>query len=102
MGFAAQKVFTKKYGVLYNIDPESGKAKNFRIEAGLESVITTEFTIADNLLFKGNLRLITRYKSLDVWDVRWNNILIPKINEFLNVNLTYLFIYEKAQFPTNK
>ena len=100
LGFAAQEVFTKKYSALYNIDPESGEAKNFRIEAGLESVSTAEFTLADNLLYKGNLRLFTRYKSLDVWDVRWDNALIAKINDFLNVNLTYLFIYEKAQSPT--
>jgi hypothetical protein len=100
LGFAAQEVFTKKYSALYNIDPESGEAKNFRIEAGLESVSTAEYTLAENLLFKGNLRLFTRFKSLDVWDVRWDNALIAKINDFLNVNLTYLFIYEKAQSPT--
>jgi len=100
LGFAAQEVFTKKYSALYNIDPESGEAKSFRLEAGLESVSTGEYTIADNLLYKGNLRLFTRYKSLDVWDVRWDNALIAKINNFLNVNLTYLFIYEKAQSLT--
>jgi hypothetical protein len=100
LGFAAQEVFTKKYSAYYNIDPESGEAKSFRLEAGLESVSTGEYTIAENLLYKGNLRLFTRYKSLDVWDVRWDNALIAKINDFLNVNLTYLFIYEKAQSPT--
>jgi hypothetical protein len=100
LGFAAQEVFTKKYSALYNIDPESGAPKKFRIEAGLESVSTAEFKIAENLLYKGNLRLFTRFKSLDVWDVRWDNAIIAKINDFLNVNLTYLFIYEKAQSPT--
>ena len=100
LGLAAQEVFTKKYSALYNIDPESGEAKNFRIEAGMESVSTAEYKIAENLLYKGNLRLFTRYKSLDVWDVRWDNAVFAKINDFLNVNLTYLFIYEKAQSPT--
>lgn len=100
LGFAVQEVFTKKYSALYNIDPESGVVKNFRVETGLESVSTAEYTIAENLLYKGNLRLFTRYKSLDVWDIRWDNALIAKINDFLNVNLTYLFVYEKAQSPT--
>jgi hypothetical protein len=100
LGFAVQEVFTKKYSALYNIDSESHEAKNFRIETGLESASTAEFTLADNLLYKGNLRLFTRYKSMDVWDVRWDNAVIAKINDFLNVNLTYLFIYEKAQSPT--
>ena len=100
LGFAVQEVITTKYSALYNIDPESHEAKNFRIEAGLESVSTAEFTLADNLLYKGNLRLFTRYKSMDVWDVRWDNAIIAKFNDFFNVNLTYLFIYEKAQSPT--
>ena len=100
LGLAAQETFTKKYSELYNIDPESGKAKDFRLEAGLENVSTAEYKIAENLLYKGNLRLFTRFKSLDVWDVRWDNAVFAKINDFLNVNLTYLFIYEKSQSPT--
>jgi hypothetical protein len=100
LGIAAQETFTKKYSALYNIDPESNQPKDFRIEAGLENVSTAEYKIAENLLYKGNLRLFTRFKSLDVWDVRWDNAVIAKINDFLNVNLTYLFIYEKAQSPT--
>jgi hypothetical protein len=100
LGVAAQEVITNKYGPLYNIDPESGEPKKFRIEAGLESVSTAEYTVAENLLFKGSLRLFSRYKSLDVWDIRWDNALVAKINNFLNVSLTYLFIYEKAQSPT--
>ena len=100
LGFAVQEVFTKKYSTFYNIDPETGMAKDFRVEAGLESVSTAEYTIAENLLYKGSLRLFTRYKSLDVWDIRWDNAIIAKINSFMNVNLTYLFIYEKAQSPT--
>jgi hypothetical protein len=100
LGIAAQETFTKKYSALYNIDPESGQPKDFRIEAGMENVSTAEYKIADNLLYKGNLRLFTRFKSLDVWDVRWDNAVIAKINDFLNVNLTYLFIYEKSQSPT--
>jgi hypothetical protein len=100
LGIAAQEVFTKKYSARYNVDPESGQAKNFRVDGGLESVSTAEYKIADNLLYKGNLRLFTRFNSMDVVDVRWDNAIVAKINDFLNVNLTYLFIYEKTQDPT--
>jgi hypothetical protein len=44
--------------------------------------------------------LFTRFKSLDVWDVRWENEIVAKINRFLNVSVSYLFLYEKAQSPT--
>ncbi|MDR3668487.1 MAG: DUF3078 domain-containing protein [Ignavibacteriaceae bacterium] len=100
LGIAAQETFTKNYSALYNVDPESGLPKKFRLDAGLENVSTAEYKIADNLLYKGNLRLFTRFKSMDVWDVRWDNAVIAKINDYINVNFTYLFIYEKAQSPT--
>jgi hypothetical protein len=100
LGLAVQEVFTNRYSSLYNIDTESGQAKSFRAEGGFESVSNAEYTIAANLLYKGTFRLFSRFKSLDVWDIRWDNAIVAKINDFLNVNLTYLFIYERAQSPT--
>ena len=46
---------------------------------------------------KSSLRLFSRFESFDVWDVRWDNIIAAKVNDFLNVNLTFLLIYEKDQ-----
>jgi hypothetical protein len=100
LGIALQEVFTNKFDTLYNKDTETGEIKKVLVDTGLESVTTAEFSFAENLLYKGNLRMFTRFKSLDVWDVRWENVIVAKINNFLNVNVTYLFLYEKAQSPT--
>ncbi len=100
LGIALQEVFTNKFDTLYNKDPETSEIKKVIVDTGLESVTTAEYSFAENLLYKGNLRLFTRFKSLDVWDVRWENAIVAKINNFLNVNVTYLFLYEKAQSPT--
>ncbi|MCW8953325.1 MAG: hypothetical protein OQK48_00110 [Sulfurimonas sp.] len=34
---------------------------------------------------------------MDVWDVRWDNSFVAKINDYLNVNLAVLLIYQKDQ-----
>jgi hypothetical protein len=60
-------------------------------------VTTSEVTLAQNLVLKSNLRLFSRFKELSVWDVRWDNALIARINDFMNVNLSFLFVYQKDQ-----
>jgi membrane-bound lytic murein transglycosylase MltF len=100
LGIALQEVFADKFDTLYNKETKTGEVKKILVDTGLESVTTAEYSFAENLLYKGNLRLFTRFNSLDVWDIRWENEVVAKINNFLNVNVTYLFLYEKAQSPT--
>ncbi len=38
---------------------------------------------------------------MDVWDVRWDNTIAAKVNDYLNVNLTFLLVYEEAQIAKN-
>ncbi len=98
LGIALQETFTNKY-VSYSDDPNTSKIEKFKLETGIESVTNFEYTIAQNLLFQSNLRLFTRFKSMDVWDVRWGSAIVAKVNDFLNVNLTALVIYQKDQSP---
>ena len=100
LGLALQEVFAENFDTLYNKDPKTGEVKKVKVDAGLESVTNGEFTVAENLLYKGSLRLFTRFNSLDVWDVRWENVIVARINDFLNVNLSYIFVYEKDQSIT--
>lgn len=99
LGIALQETFTNKHNS-YSDDPNTtDKIEKFKLETGIESVTNFEYTIAQNLLFQSNLRLFTRFKSLDVWDVRWGSAIVAKVNDFLNVNLTALVIYQKDQSP---
>jgi hypothetical protein len=36
---------------------------------------------------------------MDVWDVRWDNSFVAKINDYVNVNFSFLLIYQKDQSP---
>jgi len=96
LGFAVQETFTNKYNQ-YADDPSTAEIEKTKVETGLESVTTAQFNLQDNLLYKSNLRLFTRFESMDVWDVRWDNAFVAKINDYLNVNLAVLLIYQKDQ-----
>jgi Protein of unknown function (DUF3078) len=96
LGFAVQEIITNKF-TQYSDDASTPEIEKVKIETGLESVSTAEYTVMENVLLKTKLRLFTQYKSLDVWDVRWDNTIAAKVNDYLNVNFTFLLVYEKAQ-----
>ena len=96
LGIAAQETFTRK-NTRYTDDPATTGVEKFKIETGLESVTNAEYTLAENLLAKSSLRLFTRFKDISVWDVRWDNAIVAKVNDFINVNFTLLLVYQKDQ-----
>ncbi len=96
LGLGAQEVFTN-INTRYTDDPATSEIETFKFDLGVESVSTSEAEIAENLVIKSSLRLFSRFKELSVWDVRWDNALIAKVNNFLNVNLTFLFVYQEDQ-----
>jgi hypothetical protein len=95
LGFAVQEVITNKF-TFYSDDTSTTKIEKIKIETGLESVTTAEYPVMENVLVQSKLRLFSRYESLDVWDVRWDNSFVAKVNDYLNVNFTVLLIYEEA------
>jgi len=97
LGIATQEVFTNKYRQ-YTDDPATtNKVEAFKFETGLESVTRGKVQIAENMLLTSGLRLFTRFKHLDVWDVRWDNMIAAKVSSIINVNFTYDLVYQKDQ-----
>jgi hypothetical protein len=73
------------------------KIERFKLETGIESVTEGSYLFAENMLASSKLRLFSRFNSLDVWDVRWDNTITAQINKYFNTNLNVLLIYEKSQ-----
>jgi len=96
LGFALQEIITNKFAQ-YSDDATTPEIEKIKLETGLEFVSTAEYTVMENVLLKTKLRLFSQFKSLDVWDVRWDNTIAAKVNDYLNVNLTFLLVYEEAQ-----
>ncbi|NJD22782.1 MAG: DUF3078 domain-containing protein [Melioribacter sp.] len=95
-GIGFQEIFTNKFRQ-YS-DPVN-MVKAFRFETGIESVSDVNYKIDDNIAYLGKLRLFSQFKSLDVWDVRFENNIIAKITKYINVNFIYNVVYEVAQTP---
>jgi hypothetical protein len=94
LGIALQEVFTNKF-TQYTDDPTTAKIERFKLETGIESVTKGQLIFDDNVLLNSELRLFSRFNSLSVWDVRWDNTITAKISKYFNVNLNVLVLYEK-------
>lgn len=96
LGFAVQETFADKFP-RYTDDPETEDIETFKFESGIESVTDLEYDFMENMLYKSKLRLFTRFEALDVWDVRWDNTVSAKINDYFVVNLNVLVVYMKNE-----
>lgn len=98
LGIAFQQTFADKFAALYTDDPEThDKIEDFKFETGLESVTEVKYEFLPNMTYYSFLRLFTRFKALDVWDVRWDNIITAKVNDYINVNLAVTVLHEISQ-----
>lgn len=89
-------MITNKF-IQYSDKKETAEIEKFRFETGIESVTDLEYTLDTNLKWKSKFRLFSRFESLDVWDVLWDNTVTGKVNTWLSVNFSFILLYEKAQ-----
>jgi len=98
LGIGAQETITNKF-TRYSDDAATPEVEKFKIEAGIETVTEINLSIAQNFSYKGYYRFFGRFKSPGNWDVRMDNTLTAKVNDFVNVNLNVLMIYRKIESP---
>jgi hypothetical protein len=96
LGIGFQEIFANSHKEY--TDPDN-KIDGFRFETGIESVTDVNYKIADNILLQSKIRFFSQFKSLDVWDIRLDNIISAQLTKIIAVNFTYLVVYEKAQSP---
>ena len=98
LGIAFQETFTNKFPY-YADNPETSEIEKFKFDTGIESVTEGLFKIEENVAYISQLRLFSRFQELDVWDIRWDNLIVAQISKYFNVNFNVLVIYEKKQSP---
>lgn len=96
LGLAFQQTFTNRF-TKYTDDPETPEIEDFKFDSGIESVTEVNYDFLQNMNYYSFLRLFTRFSSLDVWDVRWENIITAKINDYFNVNFNVTVVHEISQ-----
>ena len=98
LGVAVQQTIANKFALQYSDDPDTpDEVEKLKIDTGLESVTAATYPIAENMQYGTFLRLFSRFTSLDVWDVRWDNIITAKVTKYINVNLAVSLVHEISQ-----
>lgn len=97
LGIAIQQTIADKFATLYTDDSETAKLEKFKFDTGIESVTEVKYNFYDNMNYLSFLRLFSRFTSLDVWDVRWDNTIAAKVNNYITVNLNVVLVHEISQ-----
>jgi hypothetical protein len=98
IGISFKQTIADKYDFLYSDDPETmDRVEKFKFESGMESVTEVKYEFLENMTYNGYLRLFTRFNNLEKWDVRWDNLITAKVNDYVNVNFNFLLIYDEDQ-----
>lgn len=93
-GLGFQETITNKFRQY--TDPDNLE-DTFKFDTGIESVSNLNLKLDDDLLYTSELRLFGTFAQLDVWDVRWDNIVTAQITKLVNVNFNLLLIYDVDQ-----
>jgi len=95
LGLGFKQTFADEFNTRYTDDPDTpDEIESFRNETGIESVTEFEWVFLENMAYKGYFRLFGRFEDISVWDVRWDNTITAKINDYFNVNINVLLIYD--------
>ncbi len=97
LGIAIQEIFTNRHRKFSDNPATKDVVESFKLESGIESVTTTDFKLLDNTFYKSTLRLFSRFENMKVWDVRWDNLITARVNNYINVNLNVLVVFDKKQ-----
>ena len=97
LGIALQEIFTNRHRKFSDNPATKDVVESFKLESGIESVTTTDFKLLDNTFYKSTLRLFSRFENMKVWDVRWDNSITARVNNYINVNLNVLVVFDKKQ-----
>lgn len=97
LGIALQEIFTNRHRKFSDNLETKDVIEAFKIETGIESVTNSDFKLMENIFYKGLLRLFSRFENMKIWDIRWDNTFLAKINDYVNVNLNILVVYDRKQ-----
>ncbi|NOX65133.1 MAG: DUF3078 domain-containing protein [Chlorobi bacterium] len=97
LGLAFEESFANKFADRYTDNAETTTLEYFKFETGIESVSDLNVNLDKDIIYKSTLRLFSGFDRLSVWDVIWKNTLTAKFNEWFNVNLFFLLVYNTKE-----
>ncbi|GAB1350424.1 hypothetical protein MASR1M107_26390 [Ignavibacteriales bacterium] len=96
LDIAAREIISNKFFQEAD-DPLTPEVEKFKFDLGLNSVTDLKIPVAQNVLYVSKLSLFSPFKKLDIWDVRWENLITAQINKWLATNLNWVVVYDEDQ-----
>jgi hypothetical protein len=97
LGVGLKQTWANKFYNLYTDNADTPEIEKFKNESGIESVTEYTWGFLENMSYYSYLRLFGTFEDFSVWDVRWDNVITAKINDYVNVNFNVLLIYDEQQ-----
>ena len=97
LGIGMKQTWADKFALRYTDDSETPELEKFKNETGIESVTEYKWEFLENMAYLSSLRLFGTFDDLSIWDVRWDNLIVAKVNDYVSVSLNVLLIYDEDE-----
>jgi len=97
LGVGLKQTWADKFYDIYTDDAGTPEIEKFKNESGIESVTEYTWVFMENMSYYCYLRLFGTFDDISVWDVRWDNIITAKVNDFINVSFNFILVYDEEQ-----
>lgn len=91
-------ILAESFGFTPELDPNDDEHfyhRRTRMEFGARAVAKFQYPIMENIVFNSKLELFSNYlKNPQYIDVDWQNLLVLKVNSWLNANIATHLIYD--------
>ncbi|KAB2907193.1 MAG: DUF3078 domain-containing protein [Ignavibacteriales bacterium] len=96
LDIAAREIISDKFFTEAD-DPNTPEIETFKFDFGFNSVTDLKLNVAENVQYVSKLSLFSPFKRMDIWDIRWENLITARINKWLATNLNVVVVYDEDQ-----
>jgi len=95
LGLSLKQTVTSDFPAPYADDAATSEIETLRSEFGAESVTDFTFDVSENTVYVSKLELFSAFSGFDEIDANWDNTLIVKVSEYINMNVNFKLVYDK-------
>jgi hypothetical protein len=98
LGVGMKQTWADQFAPRYTADEDTTNGlEKLKNENGIESVTEYRLDFLENMSYYSYLRLFGTFDDMSVWDVRWDNIIAAKVNDYISVTFNVLLIYDEDE-----
>ncbi len=91
LGIGMKQTWADQFAIKYTDDADTTNGiDKFKNETGIESVTEYKWEFMENMAYLTSLRLFGTFDDLSIWDVRWDNLIVAKVNDYISVSFNVL------------